>query len=114
VKLGHRERLRNWFPIIETTELTEGSGKAFSTRTAYTIYLRNWIVPAWGERRLSDVRTVAVEEWLHGLSLSNGSKAKTRNLMSALFNHAMRYEWTERNPINLCADRQSGNVRPKC
>jgi len=72
--------------------LTEGSGKAFSTRTAYTIYLRNWIVPAWGDRRLSDVRTVAVEEWLHGLSLSNGSKAKIRNLMSALFNHAIRYE----------------------
>ncbi len=41
-------------------ELTEGSGKAFSTRTAYTIYLRNWIVPAWGERRLSDVWTVGV------------------------------------------------------
>jgi hypothetical protein len=82
-------------------ELTEVSGKAFSTRTAYTIYLRNWIVPEWGERLLSDVRTVTVEEWLYGLSLSNGSKAKIRNLMSALFNHAMRYEWTERNPIKL-------------
>lgn len=82
-------------------ELTEEGNKSFSTRTAYAIYLKNWILPTWGERSLSDVRTVAVEDWLHGLSLSNGSKAKIRNLMSALFNHAMRYEWTARNPIRL-------------
>jgi site-specific recombinase XerD len=24
-----------------------------------------------------------------------------RNLMSALFSHAMRYEWTDKNPIKL-------------
>ncbi len=82
-------------------ELTEESGKSFSTRTAYAVYLRNWVEPKWGTLSLSDVRTVTVEDWLHGLSLSNGSKAKIRNLMSALFNHAMRYEWTERNPIRL-------------
>jgi len=74
---------------------------AFSTRTAYAVYLRNWIVPAWGELRLADVRTVAVENWLHSLSIAPGSKAKIRNIMSALFNHAIRYEWTDRNPIHL-------------
>ncbi len=82
-------------------ELTEDTGKSFSTRTAYGIYLRTWIAPAWGEKLLSDVRTVAVEDWLHGLPLANGSRAKIRNLMSALFNHAMRYEWSDRNPIRL-------------
>jgi integrase len=30
-----------------------------------------------------------------------GSKAKTRNVMSAIFSHAMRYEWLTRNPIAL-------------
>ena len=29
------------------------------------------------------------------------SMARDRNLMSALFHHAMRYEWIERNPIKL-------------
>ncbi len=82
-------------------EMTEGSNKSFSTRTAYAVYLRNWIVPKWGECSLSDMRTVAVEDWLHSLSLSNGSKAKIRNLMSALFNHAMRCEWADKNPIQL-------------
>lgn len=82
-------------------EMSEENSKAFSTRTAYAVYLRNWIVPMWGEHSLSDVRTVAVEDWLHTLPLAPGSRAKIRNLMSTLFNHAMRYEWTDRNPIRL-------------
>jgi hypothetical protein len=49
----------------------------------------------------SDVRTVAGEDWLRTLPLANGSKAKIRNLMSTLFNHAMRYEWADKNPIRL-------------
>jgi len=82
-------------------ELTTEGNKSFATRTAYGIYLRNWIEPAWGQHLLSDVRTIAVEDWLHGISLANGSKAKIRNLMSALYNHAIRYEWVEKNPIRF-------------
>src|SRR6185437_127508 len=40
-----------------------------------------------------------VEEWLRSLPLANGSKAKIRNLMHSIFNHAMRWEWHDRNPI---------------
>ena len=40
-----------------------------------------------------------VEAWLKTLPLARGSRAKIRNLMSALFSHAIRWEWTERNPI---------------
>jgi integrase len=52
------------------------------------------------------VKAVAVEEWLAGLTLTPGTKVKLRNIMSALFNHAIRYEWLGRNPITLV--RQSG------
>lgn len=82
-------------------EMSEDGSKAFSTRTAYAVYLRNWIVPKWGSYLLAEVKTVSVEDWLRTLPLSNGSRAKIRNLMSALFNHAIRYEWTERNPIRF-------------
>lgn len=82
-------------------EMAEIGTKSNSTRRAYDAYLRNWIVPVWGGRSLHEVRTVAVEDWLRSLPLANGSKAKIRNLMSTLFNHAMRYEWAERNPIRL-------------
>lgn len=56
---------------------------------------------SWGLRSSPDVKTVAVEEWLKGVPLANGSKAKVRNVMHALFNCAMWQEWAERNPIAL-------------
>jgi integrase len=32
--------------------------------------------------------------------LARGSKAKIRNIMSALYSHAIRWEWADRNPIS--------------
>ncbi len=75
--------------------------KAFSTRAAYECYLENWVLPRWGEYKLDQVKPVAVEEWLDGIKRARGTRAKIRNLMSALFTHAMRYEWIDRNPIKL-------------
>jgi integrase len=75
--------------------------KSFSTRAAYECYLKNWILPRWGTHRLDQVKPVAVEEWLGGVKRAKATKAKIRNLMSALFHHAMRYEWVDRNPIEL-------------
>jgi len=83
-------------------ELAEDNPKrAYSTQAAYKCYLDNWIVPRWGSYCLLEVKTVAVEEWLGNLSLAAGTKAKIRNIMSAVFNHAIRHEWLERNPISL-------------
>jgi integrase len=82
-------------------EMSEDGQKSFSTRKAYGFYLDGWIVPKWGEHSLSEIHTVAVEDWLRTVPLAPGSRAKIRNLMSTLFNHAMRYEWTEKNPIRL-------------
>ena len=74
---------------------------SFSTRSAYESYLDNWILPRWGESKLDQVKPVVVEDWLGGIKRARGTKAKIRNLMSALFTHAMRYEWIDRNPIRL-------------
>src|ERR1700756_129766 len=51
--------------------------------------------------RLDHVKSVAVEEWLDSIKRAKGTRAKIRNIMSAIFHHAMRYEWVERNPIKL-------------
>jgi len=75
--------------------------KAFSTRAAYECYLKAWVLPRWGTYRIDQVKPVAVEAWLDGIKRANGTKAKIRNLMSAVFQHAMRYEWMDRNPIQL-------------
>jgi integrase len=82
-------------------ELPQDGSKAHSTREVYGSYIRTWILPAWGTLSLSGVKTVAVEAWLGTLPLANASKAKVRNVMSAIFTHAMRHEWLNRNPITL-------------
>ena len=75
--------------------------RAHSTKAAYQCYLDNCILPRSWSYKLSEVKTVAVEEWLGRLSLAAGTKAKVRNIMSVLFNHAIRYEWLDKNPISL-------------
>ena len=37
-----------------------------------------------GRYRVTEVKAVAVEQWLRSLSYANGSKAKARNIMSAV------------------------------
>ena len=86
---------------IEKELSDETTTKSHSTKQAYRSYITNRILPIWGLRRISEVKTVAIEDWLHNLPLSNGSKAKIRNIMHLLFNHAIRNEWADRNPITL-------------
>src|SRR6201993_3995685 len=38
---------------------------------------------------------------LDSIKRAKGTRAKIRNIMSAIFHHAMRYEWVKRNPIKL-------------
>ena len=77
------------------------SRKSFPTRAAYRSYLDNWVLPRWGELKLDQIKPVTVEQWLDGIKRAKATRAKIRNLMSALFSHAMRYEWTDKNPIKL-------------
>jgi integrase len=82
--------------------------KSYSTKRCYSDYLTNWIVPRWGEYTLTRIENgiaVHVEEWLSTIQRSRGTKAKIRNIMSAVCSHAIRYGWMKTNPIR--AVRQS-------
>jgi integrase len=87
------------------TELL-ADNKTKKTRETYLVYLRKWILPKWEREYLHTIKPVSVEQWLGSLNgLSNGSRAKIRNIMSGIFSHAIRYEMADRNPIS--AVRQS-------
>jgi len=94
---------------LQTGLSDDANWHSHATRVVYEQFLKRWIRPQWADVSIRDVRTVAVEQWLRRLQrldgdpLANGTKAKIRNLMSVLFNHAIRYEWLEqgRNPITL-------------
>ena len=83
--------------------------KSYATQDTYEGYLKKWILPRWKSYRLPDVKSVQVEQWLKPLTLAPGSKAKIRNIMSALYSHAIRWEWATHNPITHV--RQSAKRR---
>jgi integrase len=95
-------------------------GRSWSTRDRYESSLSCWIEPRWGNDEITAIRAPMVEEWLRKLKqkprkrkkpqlcsreqdlkpLAPASKAKIRNLMSVLFNHAIRWGFADRNPIS--------------
>ena len=74
--------------------------KAHATVEAHESYLTLHILPKWQDYRLSEVKTVAVEEWLESLELAPATKTKLRNIMSAVYSHGIRHEWITFNPIS--------------
>ncbi len=87
----------------------DNTWRSYSTKEAYKAYIDRWILPRWGTACLSEIRTMDVESWLRSLPLAKSSCAKTRGLFSVIFNHACRYEFFDRNPIQLV--RQSAKRR---
>ena len=80
-----------------------------ATQRTYRGYIRRWIRPRWGSRSLDEIKAVEVEAWLHGINLARASRAKIRNVLCVLFNHACRHELFDRNPIRFV--RQSAKRR---
>jgi integrase len=85
--------------------------KEVSTQDVYAIVARNWVLPRWGQLLLEEVKTVEVERWLRATDLANGTKAKIKNVMSALFSHAVRWEFCGRNPISSGGPAGTGGSR---
>ena len=97
-------------------------GKAYSTRSRKTQLLSRWVVPHWGKVELRAIKTVAVEQWLKTLVttkfgkpklLAGGTREKIRDAMSSIFNHAIRWELTDRNPITGPTKRSGVRVSAK-
>ena len=85
--------------------------KALSTQDSYIMYAKNWIIPRWGKVQLQQVKTVEVERWLRATDVANGTKAKIKCVMSALFSHAVRWEFCSHNPISSGIQVGSGGKR---
>ena len=80
---------------------SDNTWKSYSTKRGYESYLKNWIVPHWGNCKVPEVKTIEVETWLRNLPLAKSRSAKIRNIFSVLFNRACRYDLFDRNPITL-------------
>lgn len=107
------EQLINHYSSKELSE--DRVSKTPYTCDVYRGYFKTWISPRWAGCTIAAVKTADVETWLRSIERADGTKVKIRNLMSALFNHAVRWEFTETNPITGpsrgAGVRQSGKRR---
>lgn len=75
----------------------------YSTRRSYDAWLKNHVIPKWGECEITDVQARPAELWLESLELTPRSRAAVRGLLRILWEFAM---WrgdlpTQRNPMEL-------------
>lgn len=74
-----------------------------STRLAYEAWLRNHVIPRWGDSPITALQARPVELWLQSLTLSPKSRVHVRGLLRYLWEFAM---WrgdipAQRNPMEL-------------
>ena len=105
-------------PLVTTVEVLVDRYRAermparHSTRLGYDSYLKNWVVPEWGEKLITELQPRVVELWLNGLDMKPKSKGHIRGLLGTLITFAM---WrgdipTGVNPMSLV--RLHGTNRP--
>lgn len=77
--------------------------KRQDTRRSYEAWLKNHILPRWGECSLADLQARTVELWLDSLLLAPKSKAHIRGVLSILWDFAMwrNHVSMQRNPMEL-------------
>jgi hypothetical protein len=84
-----------WQKIYNTFKRQPGGVEAYQFDACIT-YSHRVNGPAY----LHLIKPISVEQWLRSLEgLRDGSKAKIRNIMSAVFSHAIWFEIADKNPI---------------
>jgi integrase len=86
-------------PIITTVgELIERYRVEFlpelarSTRETYESTFTAQILPHWKDKLIADLRPMAVDKWLKGLTIGAASRAKARRLIKQLIDKSMYWE----------------------
>jgi integrase len=78
-----------------------------STSRVYKLWLKNYILPEWGEQPITNLQPRPVELWLSGLKLAPKTRGHLRGLLHTIWDYAM---WSgivpvQTNPITLVTVR---------
>jgi integrase len=92
----------------------EGMPERKSTRRGYETWLKNYILPRWGDSRLAELKPDPAEMWLRDLPLSSKTKRNIKGILAILWTFGMKKEFVPlgRNPMDLVTIRkQKGEKR---
>jgi integrase len=84
----------------------------YSTSASYKSNIKVHIRPRWADVPITNVKSMAVEDWLKRLPLAPKTKNHIRGLMHTIFECARRWELLDKNPIALVRVR-GGSKRLK-
>jgi len=89
-------------------------GLKYSTTTGYLSVIKQHLRPKWGEVQLTDIKPLAVQEWLRQLNLSRKTKQNIKAVFHRMVELAMLWELTpaQRNPLSL-VEIKGGSSRPR-
>ncbi len=89
-------------------------GLKYSTTTGYLSVIKQHLRPKWGEVQLTDIKPLAVQEWLRQLNLSRKTKQNIKAVFHRMMELAMLWGLTtaQRNPLSL-VEIKGGSSRPR-
>lgn len=88
---------------LVTQYRNERMPRRMSTQRGYESWLKNYVLPHFGDSEITDLQARPVELWLQSLALSPKSKLHIRGMLRVLWEYAM---WAghvpnQRNPMEL-------------
>jgi integrase len=89
-------------------------GLKYSTTTGYLSVIKLHLRPAWGNVPLTDIKPLAVQEWLKKLDLSRKTKQNIKGVFHRMVELAMLWGLlsAQRNPLSL-VEIKGGTTRPR-
>lgn len=82
---------------------TEASGQVRETTiSGYWFLMRKYVLPSFGHRRLSDITSMQVAEWVKALSsrgYSTNTIKRARGALHNAFEHALEHDLVRMNPV---------------
>ena len=93
---------------------TVDEGLKFSTTMGYLSVIKVHLRPSWSKVLLTDIKPLAVQEWLKSLNLSRKSKQNIKAAFHRVLELAMLWELmpAQRNPLSL-VEIKGGTTRPR-
>lgn len=89
--------------------------KSDTTKAAVEHYVRDWIVPHWGEQFADSIKPLDVQRWLKALHDDKGlawpTVSKIRGIFARMFKVGILHELVERNPAENVETRQSSDYK---
>lgn len=88
-----------------------GRDRRYLTQAVYRSYFERYIRPRWAATLLSEVKVIAVRDWLATLKLAPVTKGHIRALLHLLFQWAGQCELTDRNPVEFIRLKNTRRLR---